>query len=259
MQTSGRSQLALPHLSPTLLKKQMHACAFALVSLLGLGCVASKPIPGVIQAKPGEQLESISGPTISLGPFNNPSDAIQAACPFILNLPHATAGKPTGENFLLRWQLSQEYCAWIYYTPEHKYEMSMLTTGKVQDDPKKRSCGLPATVSDSRYPPASLGYLFAVHNHPYESILSDDDIQFIVDMAVKHGLSFTTDKGQIPISIIAFYTQSDESPLSCDGFFQYIPGTGELLKWTNSQDHWGKRIIGRVIWTSATTYRIDNP
>jgi hypothetical protein len=121
------------------------------------------------------------------GPFDKFSDALIAACPVILSKPRAAAGRPTDENFRLRWMISQEYCAWLYYTPDHKYEMSLLVAGMIQDDPRKRTCRLPSVVIDDRYPPESLGYVFVLHNHPYENILSDFDIHFIVEMATEHG------------------------------------------------------------------------
>ncbi len=38
----------------------------------------------------------------------------------------------------------------------------------------------------------SLGYVFVLHNHPYENILSDFDIRFIVSMAAEHGVVVKT-------------------------------------------------------------------
>jgi hypothetical protein len=236
----------------------MRLGAFAVVLLLWSGCSPSKAISGVVQPEPGERLTSIPGPMPAFGPFDTFSDALQAACPLLLSKPHATAGRPTDENFRLRWALSQEYCAWLYYTPDHKYEMSMLATGAIQDDARKRTCGLPTVVDDPRYPPESLGYVFVLHNHPYENVLSDFDIRFIVAMAAEHGVVVETSTGVIPISIVAFYSRSRdlENP-TCDGFFQYIPGTGELLRWTHSQGSWSHELMGRVVWLDATTYRID--
>lgn len=232
----------------------------ALLLLVGLGCASPKIIPGVVQPRPGETLSSIPGPMPGLGPFKTPADAIQAACPVILNKPHATAGRPTDENFNLYWQMSQEYCAWVYYTPDHQYEISWLAAGKAQNDNHKRTCDLPSVVDDSRYAAASLGYLIVLHNHPYENVLSDGDIRFIIDMAVEHGLTVQTHSGVLPISIIAFYSNSEtEQGPGCDGFFQYIPATGELLKWTHDRGRWGQNTLGRVVWTTGTTYRIDRP
>jgi hypothetical protein len=136
--------------------------------------------------------------------------------------------------------------------------MSMLAAAAAQNDPGKHVCDLPPTVNDSRYPPGSLGYVFVLHNHTYENELSDFDIRFIVDMAAHHGVVVKTHTGNVPISIVAFYSNSSdlENP-ACDGFFQYIPGTGELLKWVNSRGTWKSESTGKVVWINATTYRID--
>ncbi|WP_223764003.1 hypothetical protein NR800_09565 [Corallococcus interemptor] len=200
---------------------------------------------------------SIPGPMPGFGPFDSFSDALQAACPLILGKPQATAGRPAGQNFQLRWRLSREYCAWLYYTPDRKYEMSMLAAGALHDDPQKRTCSLPSSVDDVRYAPNSLGYVFVLHNHPYDNVLSDRDIRFIVDMAIEHGVTVKTYAGEVPLSIVAFFSLSDslEHP-PCDGFFQYIPATGELLRWLRGDDGWGRQIIGRVEWLDSTRYRI---
>lgn len=238
----------------------MRLSALAVVVLLWLGCSPPTALPGVVRPGPGERLASIPGPMPDFGSFDTASDALQAACPLLLSKPHATAGRPSEENFRLRWALSQEYCAWLYYTPEHKYEMSMLAAGTIQNDPSKRTCGLPPVIDDRRYPPDSLGYVFVLHTHPYENVLSDFDIRFIVDMAAEHGVVVKTRTGAIPISIVAFFSRSSdlENP-SCDGFFQYIPGTGELLRWTHSQGAWVHELTGRITWIAADTYRIDMP
>jgi hypothetical protein len=138
--------------------------------------------------------------------------------------------------------------------------MSMLAAAAVQNDPNKSVCDLPSIVDDPRYAPESLGYVFVLHNHPYENLLSRFDIHFIVKMAAEHSVVVKTRAGEVPISIIAFFSNSDalEHP-RCDGFFQYIPGTGELLRWSHSEGNWTHRITGRVVWTDATTYRIDKP
>lgn len=193
------------------------------------------------------------------GPFSSFSDALIAACPLILEKPHATAGFPSAQDFQLRWRLSKEYCAWLYYTPAHQYEMSMLATNVVQDDARKRSCALPAIVDDPRYPSDSLGYVFVLHNHPFEDTISENDIRFVVSMATLHGLEFKTETGSVPLSIVAFFSDSgDVERPRCGGFFQYIPKTGEVLKWTTSgPGRWHKRQSATVTWTSETRYRID--
>lgn len=226
---------------------------------MGLACSPPRPIPGVVQPHLGEELKSIPGPMPGFGPFPSFSAALIAACPMILEKPQATAGRPSDPNFRLRWQLSREYCAWLYYTPDHQYELSMLTASAVQDDPHKRKCRLPPVVDDQRYPQGSLGYVFVLHNHPFADILSEPDIRFIVSMGALHGWAVETKTGKVPLATVAFFSNSNdfEHP-TCDGFFEYIPVTGELLKWTvDSQGEWRKELTGTVTWTDESTYRID--
>ncbi len=236
----------------------MRLSPFMIVAVLGLDCSPPKVIPGVLRLGPGETLSSVPGPMPGFGPFSNFSDALLAACPLILGKPHALAGRPTDENFGLRWKLSQEYCAWLYYTPDDKYEMSMLVAATMQPDPTLRTCDLPSVVDDRRYAPKKLGYVFVLHNHPYGNTLSKLDIRFIVSMAAEHDLTVKTRSGVVPISIIAFYSNSDdpEHP-TCDGFFQYVPGTGELMKWTPAQGHWTPEQIGTVTWTGPGIFHVD--
>lgn len=230
-----------------------------IVAVLGLGCSAPKISLGILHLGPGETLSSVPGPMPGFGPFSNFSDALLAACPLILGKPHARAGRPTDENFRLRWQLSQEYCAWLYYTPDDTYELSMLVASTMQPDPRLRTCDLPSRVDDRRYAPERLGYVFVLHNHPYENALSKSDIRFIVSMAAEHEVAVKTRSEVVPISIIAFYSNSTDSErLNCDGFFQYVPGTGELLKWTPRQGHWTPEQIGTVTWTAPGVFRIDD-
>ncbi|MBN1207763.1 MAG: hypothetical protein JXB05_23060 [Myxococcaceae bacterium] len=140
------------------------------------------------------------------GPFDSYSDALLAACPVILSKPNATAGRPGGQDFQLRWRISSEYCAWLYYTPDHKYEMSMLTDQARPNLGDRKTCNLPPFVDDPRYPPASLKYIFALHNHPFEDRLSDYD----------------------------------------NGFFEFIPATAEMLKWIRERDDWRMERVGFV-------------
>jgi hypothetical protein len=193
------------------------------------------------------------------GPFDTFSDALLKACPMILEKPHATAGRPSNPNFPLRWQLSREYCAWLYYTPDQKYELSMLAANAVQDEPHRRRCRLPPLVDDPRYPPDSLGYVFVLHNHPFEDTLSEPDIRFIVSMGSRHGWVVKTNTGEVPLAIVAFFSNSNdfERP-TCDGFFQYVPVNGELLRWTTTgEGPWRRELLGTITWLNETTYRID--
>lgn len=217
---------------------------------LALGCSASKLPPGVIEPRAGETLKWIPGPMPGIGPFDTYSDALLAACPLILKQPNAVAGRPSDPNFKLHWQNAQEYCAWIYRTPDGKYELSMLAVNYTQDNLLLRQCRLPADIQDSRYPAEQLGYVFAVHNHPYPDELSDGDIRFIVEQGLKHGFYFEADGRKIPIGTVAFFSNSLDA--TCDGFYEYIPATTELLKWApDSSGQWHSDPMGEVIWNNG--------
>lgn len=73
-----------------------------------------------------------------LGPFDSYGDALIAACNKILSKPHATAGRKDHPHFEMRWRVSSEYYAWIYYTPDDKYVVSKLTD-QTHVDPALRS------------------------------------------------------------------------------------------------------------------------
>jgi hypothetical protein len=85
------------------------------------------------------------------GPFDNASDALGAACSLFMSKPNASVGHIQDPDIALR--VSAEYCAWLYYTPDHKYQMSMMTDQSALDDPqrKRRTCRLPAYVEDPRF------------------------------------------------------------------------------------------------------------
>jgi hypothetical protein len=191
------------------------------------------------------------------GPFESYTHALMAACPLILSKPNATAGRVGSQDFQVRWRVSSEYCAWLYYTPEHKYEMSMLTDQAKPNLGDKKTCDLPPFVDDPRYPPSSLKYVFALHNHPFEDSFSDSDIRRIVDYGVLHGFEADTKLKKVHLGIIAFFSRSaDPTHPTCDGFFEYVPGVGELLKWTQHQGNWVPESLGTVEWLNASEYRI---
>jgi hypothetical protein len=229
-------------------------------ALMVSGCSSPQSIEGVVRPKPGEPLlESLPGPMPGFGSFDSYSDALIAACPRILSKPNATAGHVQDQDFPLRWRISREYCAWLYYTPDHKYELSMLTDQSRSDDlDRKKSCVLPPSVDDQRYPPSSLKYVFALHNHPYAATLSDYDIQDIVSKGLIHGFEVETKDRKVQLAVIAFFSNSNDlANPSCDGFFQYIPLRGQLLKWTNTRGEWRCQQTGTVKWLNAVDFRIE--
>lgn len=229
--------------------------------LMGLGCSSPRPVEGVWRPGPGEDTEHIPGPMQNFGPFDSYADALKAACPLILSKPNATVGYLQASNPELARRTATEYCAWLYYTPEHQYEMSMLTDQPRPEDlvTGKKSCKLPTFVSDSRYAPDDLRYIFALHNHPYGTILSPEDTQFIEAIASIHEWSIEV-KGNrnIYLSIIAFFSRSkDPSAPSCDGFYQYVPATRTMTLWTQTQGNWQHQLIDPKVWDKPKPHRIN--
>jgi hypothetical protein len=234
-------------------------CAQLCVMLLfWVACSSALP-RGVVQHPPGARLSHIDGPMTDVGSFLTYSDALLAACPLLLNMPNAVANRPGTPNFQLHWELSQEYCAWIYYTPDETYELSMLMTSRVQDDPRRRRCDLPSYVRDPRYSDEQIGYLFVVHNHPTRNELSRDDIRFIVDQGRIHGFTVQAKDHEIPIGIVAFFSNSPVGEsATCDGFFVYVPLTGEIQRWaTDEKGAWKKEVIRSVKWLNSTEFEIQ--
>ncbi|ATB30953.1 hypothetical protein [Melittangium boletus] len=213
-----------------------------------------------MRPKPGDPLlESIPGPMPGFGSFDSYSDALIAACPKILSMPNATMGPVQAQDAQLRWRISREYCAWLYYTPDHKYEMSMLTDQSLPDDlDRRKSCVLPSVVDDRRYPADSLKYVFALHNHPYASTLSDNDIYSIVSKGLTHGFEVETRGGKVQLSVVAFFSNSNDlAKPRCDGFFQYIPLKSQLLKWSNTPTGWRCQQTGVVKWLTETEFHVE--
>jgi hypothetical protein len=142
-----------------------------------------------------------------------------------------------------------EYCAWMYYNPDDKYMISKLTD-QTHVDPALRSkqCILPPNVEDQRFAPDSIKYIFALHNHLYDDRVSRRDIEFIVGQATEHAFEVETRHGKIKLSIVAFFSTDFEKP-TCDGFYQYIPATHQILKWTREQDKWDCKQTHVVVWS----------
>lgn len=222
--------------------------------LMASACSSPQAIEGVVRPPPGEPLlDRIPGPMPGFGSFDSYSDALLAACSLILSKPNASAGRAGDQDFQLRARISSEYCAWLYYTPERKYEMSMLTDQyKLESLDGRKSCLLPSDVEDPRYPPDSIKYIFALHNHPYGSTISKGDIRIIVAEGEKHGFESHTRKGTLQLSIVAFFSNRATEP-SCDGFHQYIPSTHQILRWTKTEGQWHCEQTGLVDWTGDRT------
>jgi hypothetical protein len=184
-----------------------------------------------------------------LGPFDSYQDALIAACNKIVRKPHATAGRKDHPQFQVRWRVSSEYCAWLYYTPDDKYSVSKLTDQTLEDPAlRSKQCFLPSIVDDQRYPAGSIKYVYALHNHLYDDRISERDIKFIVGEAGEHAVEVKTKNGALQISMVAFLANDFENP-TCDGFYQYIVATSQILKWSNTQGRWDCRQTHLVVWS----------
>jgi hypothetical protein len=161
--------------------------------------------------------------------------------------PHATAGRPDQHDSATRWRFSSEYCAWIYYTPDHKYVVSKLTDqSRVDPTQRTKTCVLPSEVEDPRFPPDSIKYIYALHNHPMGSTVSEFDIRFIISEALRHGFKSETKDGTHHLSLVAFFAQGTVEP-TCEGFHQYIPAGNLLLTWTRQPARWDCKQTGLVV------------
>lgn len=225
--------------------------------LTAWGCSSQRNIdPDIVRPAPGAPfLEKIPGPM--LGPFTSYSDALMAACNKILRKPAATTGREDQHDFATRWRYATEYCAWIYYTPDRKYVVSKLTDqSRVDPALRYKACLLPSVVEDPRYPPDSIKYIYALHNHPYPHTLSDKDIEFIAEQGEMHGLTADTKDGPLRLSIIAFFSNKTVEP-TCDGFHQYIPISGHIRTWTRTPRQWECRQTGLVRWLNQTEFSVE--
>jgi hypothetical protein len=218
-----------------------------------LGCSTSKtlaPDPDELDAdiaRPppgGPLLESIPGPM--LGPFDSHMEALLAACRKIFTKPRSSAGRRPSETalreeqeaFRLRRRVATEYCAWMYYTPDNKYEISLLTDQTNPDTTgEDKRCSLPSSVADHRYPPESIQYIIVLHSHTFDTPISPKDIRFIVDQGGVHGFEPKSKDGNPWLSVVAFFSNGREDP-TCDGFYSYTPYIGRILKWTRDGRHW---------------------
>lgn len=76
-------------------------------------------------------------------------------------------------------------------------------------------------------------------------------------MARLHAWAVETKDSKVLLSIVAFFSKSkDPKAPTCDGFYQYIPATLDMLKWTHAQGAWEREELGTVTWINETSYRI---
>lgn len=208
-------------------------------------------------------LESLPGP--GFGPFDSYPLALASMCERMLAQPHSSAGRrppPTAtreekDTFSTRWRVSTEYCAWMYYTPDERYEVSKLTD-QTRPEPTGTSkhCFLPSTVEDRRYPPDSIKYIFVLHTHPFDTPISEDDVLFIVSQGLVHGFEPRTKDGDLRLSMVAFFSNDHANP-RCDGFYVYTPQTSQILKWTRDQGRWMCEQTHVVKWREGESLQFD--
>lgn len=228
-----------------------------------LGCTPTPPPPGVLRPDPKNFPKSLSGPMPNFGPFVSRLDALSSACSLIFSQQDASAGREDDMHFDLRWRNTKEYCAWLYYTPDDKYELSMLVESTGPVPPRKqheRRCRAPAFVDDARYPPRSLRYLYFVHNHPATPTnLSEEDIGAVIKIARLHGPFVDTKEGRIPVGVIAFFANSYRSSAAmCDGFYEYSWGNSWVMRWTRDDEgRWQQEKAGTVTWLNEQEFNFE--
>jgi hypothetical protein len=176
------------------------------VTLSALGCVSTQQA-GVIAMSPDGEA-TIPGPMPGFGPFDQHMDALLAACPRILAYDNAVVTRPVSPRLRFHRSVPKEYCAWIYSTPTGQYEMSLAAMNSNRNQSR---CRLPDHVLDTRFSEGSLGYVFAVHNHPMGTELSHDDIGYIVEEAMIHGMTVRVREKEVDLGIAAFFSLGNAS------------------------------------------------
>jgi hypothetical protein len=230
--------------------------------LLTLACQPSLPEGTLVIPKKQPEVGyayALPGPMPKAGPYKTYVEALFDACPRLLSLPNAVGGRQDGPHTVMGRQegfyfkryvdVTTEYCAWVYYTPQGMYEMSWVGTDEEQSDSKLRHCNLPRYVHDPRYRDEEIMYVFAIHGHPAPSELTEGDVAYIIKAGEEHGKAFYNKDGQIHLGIIAFYSKGEGKKVSCDGFFQYTPFTGELQKWSRDESgEWRTEKMGKITY-----------
>jgi hypothetical protein len=67
--------------------------------------------------------------------------------------------------------------------------------------------------------------------------ISSDDIKFIEAQADLHELDPQTADRVLRISIVAFFSNTEDGSPACDGFYLYSAQTKEIYKWSREQNH----------------------
>jgi hypothetical protein len=99
-------------------------------------------------------------------------------------------------------------------------------------------------------------YVYLLHSHSYENELSDKDIRAIVALGREHGFVAKVQDQDVRLGIIAFFSNGSYDNPSCDGFFEYIPATEKVSRWTVKDGQWKPAPYADVVWTSPSDYII---
>jgi len=145
----------------------------------------------------------------------------------------------------------------MYYTPDNKYEISLLTDQSLPDPMGAKRCSLPSFVEDRRYPAESIQYIVVIHNHTFDNRISDRDIYFIVEQGQLHGFEPKSKDGNPRLSVVAFFSNEHENP-SCDGFYTYTPYVGKILKWTRDGRKWSCTQTHIVKWLTSDSSNVPS-
>ncbi|WP_224362042.1 hypothetical protein [Hyalangium versicolor] len=147
---------------------------------------------------------------------------------------------------------STEYCAWIYFTPKGKYEISFIATPEAQNTKGPRFCSLPQFVIDPRYvddevePDKNIKYAIAIHTHPSPTVFTQEDIRYIVEtehrfQRIRH------DNGRFRLGVVAFFSREERDTPACDGFFEYSTAGDTIQIVTRSENgEWQNRDYAKV-------------
>ena len=224
-----------------------------------VGCPPTTIDSDIVRPLPGEPfLEELPGPLTR--PFKSFPDALIAACNKIITKPNAVTPRPGSQEFSTYWRRASEYCAWIYYTPDGNYELSKLTDqSRIDPANRKKTCLLPPAVRDRRYSLGGIKYICALHNHLFDDALSTLDLKFIVQEGLRHGSpphfgyrQETRDGGRL-LSTVAFFSNQVEAP-TCDGYYQYFPLTGVIVKVTHKNNRSTCEQFALVKWDDTLEF-----
>lgn len=76
-------------------------------------------------------------------------------------------------------------------------------------------------------------------------------------MGLEYGFKVPVAGREIYIGIIAYFSNGPYDQPACDGFFQYIPLTAKITRWSqNGKGQWNRENYGDVISTGGRDFKI---